>query len=71
MANVEKYFSDLADACWQLMKKKSDNIFVGDYAPEMDETPALEQEISYWYQYLIGILRWTVEIGIVDIITEV
>ena len=23
------------DACWQLPKKKADNPFVGDYAPEM------------------------------------
>ena len=37
----------------------------------MDETPDLDQELESWYQYLIGILRWVVEIGRVDIITEV
>ena len=71
MANVEKYLSELDNACWQLPKKKYNNIFVGDYAPNMDETPDLEQDLSSWYQCLIGIIRWILEIGTVDIITEV
>ena len=71
LANVEKYLAELADVCWQLPKKKSENTFVGDYAMEMDETPALDQELASWYQYLIGVLRCMVEIGIVDIITKV
>ena len=37
----------------------------------MDETPALDQYLSSWYQYLIGMLRWMVKIGREDIITEV
>ena len=37
----------------------------------MDDTPALEQELASWYQSLIGMLRWMIEIGKVDIITEV
>ena len=36
----------------------------------MEKTPALEQDLASWYQSLIGILRWMVEIGRVDIITE-
>ena len=53
------------------MKKKSENPFIGYYAPEMDNTPALDQDLASWYQSLIGILRWVVEIGRVDILTEV
>ena len=31
---------------------------------------ALEHDLSSWYQTLIGMLRWMVEIGRLDIITE-
>ena len=37
----------------------------------MNETPALEHALASWYQSLIGILRWMLEICGVDIITEV
>ena len=43
VSNVEKYLADLADVCWKLLEKKAENPFVGDYEPEMDDTPALEQ----------------------------
>ena len=39
VANVEKYLADLGDACWHFPKKKSYNLFVGDYYPGMDRTP--------------------------------
>ena len=41
MANVEKYLAELADARWHFPKKKAENPFVGDHAPDMDKTPAL------------------------------
>ena len=71
MANFEKYLAELADTRWQLPKKKSENPFVGKYAPEIDETPALEKELASWYQSFIGIIRWMVEIFRVDITTKV
>ena len=71
VANVEKYLVELGGARWQFPKNKSENTFVGDYAPETDKTPALEQELASWYQSLIGMLRFMVEIGRVNIITEV
>ena len=37
----------------------------------MDKKPELEQDIESWYQSLISMLRWMVEICRVDIITEV
>ena len=70
MANVEKYLAELFDASWQLPKKKADNLYVRDYALEMDDTPDLEQELAYCYQSLIGMLSWMMEIGRVDITTE-
>ena len=57
MANVEKHFSELAGACWQLPKKKAYNPFIGYYEPYMEKTPDLEQNLSSWYQFLIGMLR--------------
>ena len=37
----------------------------------MEDTSYLDQDLEYWYQSLIGMLRWMVEIGRVAIITEV
>ena len=68
---MEKYLAELADARRQLPKTKAENPFVGDYAPGMAATPALEQDLASLYQSLIGMLRWMVEIGRVYIITEV
>ena len=48
VTNVEKYLAELADMRWQFLKKKSENPFVGDYAPEMGDTPALEQDLASW-----------------------
>ena len=62
MANVEKYLDELDDACWQFPNKKAYNPFIWDYAPEMEYTPDLEQYLESWYQFLIGMLRWMVEI---------
>ena len=62
---------ELGDARWKLPKKKDENTFVGDNASEMSNNPALEQELASWYQSLIGMLRWMVKIGRIDIITEV
>jgi hypothetical protein len=41
------------------------------YRPELDVSPVLDAEIANYYQSLIGVLRWTVEIGRIDITTEV
>lgn len=41
------------------------------YLPELDATPMLDAEQIRTYQGYIGILRWVVELGRVDIMTEV
>ena len=68
--NVEKYAKDLGDNRWKLPSKCRDP-FELDYEPELDGTPELNAELSAWYMTLIGMLQWMVEIGRVDIITEV
>jgi hypothetical protein len=42
-----------------------------DYCPEIDVTPILPTTLASYYQGLIGVLRWTCELGRVDILTEV
>jgi len=39
-------------------------------ALELDSSPTLPSDLATWYQSLVGMLRWMVEIGRVDIITE-
>ncbi len=56
---VTTYLTNLGDRRWSMPKK------------ELDTTPTLNPELSSWYASLIGMLRWMVEIGRVDIITEV
>jgi hypothetical protein len=41
------------------------------YRPELDTSDELSPEQSSYYQSLIGILRWIVEIGCIDICLEV
>ncbi len=41
------------------------------YRPEMDVTPTLDEEGTNRFQRLIRILRWSIELGRVDILTEV
>ena len=50
VANVENYLSGLASARWQFPENKSENPFFGDYAPEIDKTPSLEQELVSLYK---------------------
>ena len=42
-----------------------------NYRPEVDVTEALEGEAASYYHSLIGVLRWIVELGRVDIDVEV
>ena len=53
VSNVERFLGELTDARCQFTKKKAENPFIWNYAPDMYETPALEHDITYWYQYLI------------------
>ena len=42
-----------------------------NYALEMDATPELKADDVQYYQELIGLLRWAVDIGRIDILIEV
>ena len=45
--------------------------YPANYRPEIDVTPTLDEEGTTKFQQLIGILRWAIELGRVDILTEV
>ena len=71
VSNVENYLAELADGRWKFPNNKAENPFVWYYVPKIDETPALEHDLESWYKSLMGMLRWTVEIVRLDIITKV
>jgi hypothetical protein len=41
------------------------------YRPELDTTPHCDEEQASCYRQIIGILRWAIELGRIDILTEV
>lgn len=51
--------------------KYTDRPMAKTYRPELDVTPVLGSELANRYQQLIGILRWAIELGRVDILLEV
>ena len=53
------------------LPKRAATPFPAGYRPEMDVTAELNHGDASFYQSYIGILRWCVELGRVDIITEV
>jgi len=66
--NVEAHLSKQGD---RKLKKQARAPFPADYVPELDTTRELDPEECSYYQSQIGILRWMVELGRTDIITEV
>jgi hypothetical protein len=67
--NVQEYLSTLPGD--QKLWKKASGPFAGGYKPELDESPELDPIRANFYQSQIGILRRCVELGRIDIITEV
>ena len=53
------------------MPKKAENPFKMGNDPELDISPELDPDAASYYLTIIGILRWMVELGRIDIITEV
>jgi hypothetical protein len=49
---------------------RSDTPMSTTYRPELDTSPEVSPEVANWYQSAIGILRWAVELGRIDLTTE-
>ena len=67
VSNVEKHLKQTN----QSLPKKATAPFRVDYRPEVDVSPELNVTDAAYYQSLIGVLRWIVELGRVDITCEV
>ena len=67
VSNVSSYLKERNLA----LPKRASAPFRGDYRPEIDFTPELNPTEAAYFQSLIGVLRWIVELGRVDITCEV
>jgi Reverse transcriptase (RNA-dependent DNA polymerase) len=54
-----------------MLKTKVSSTLPSNYSPELDTTPYLNDELANYYQIQIGVLRWAVELGRIDICAEV
>ena len=62
---------DKLQDCTYHMPTKTPAPMSNDHRPEIDISPELDAKDAAYYQSLIGILQWMVELGCVDITTEV
>jgi hypothetical protein len=58
------------DGEWYVLKSNAKNPFPTGYKPELDVTEELHPTLASRYMQLVGILRWAVEIGRIDIFLE-
>ena len=69
VCNVEDYITRNLDG--RKLKKNPTYSWPTNYTAEDDESPELPPMLASYYQHLIGILHWIVELGRVDLVTEV
>ena len=69
IANIEQFI----DSNLQGMKLRRNvkHPWPSNYTSEDDETPELDAKMANYYQHLVGVLHWGIELGRVDMITEV
>ena len=60
--NVEAYLMSEDSKCWK-MPNKADTPLTTTYRPELDISRELNVADAAYYQSVIGILRWIVELG--------
>ena len=68
--NVEEYVGKSKNSHLKI-PSKAETPLMTSYRPELDVSPELTPRDSAYYQSLIGILRWIVELGRIDICLEV
>ena len=68
--NVGAYLDSQDSKHWK-MPNKADTPLTTTYRPELDVSRELNVDDAAYYQSLIGILRWIVELGRVDVCLEV
>ena len=65
--NVESWLEQKGEK----LKTKVSCVFPSGWKPELDVTPLLKDEDASHFQQQIGVMRWMVELGRIDICTEV
>ena len=70
VANLETYLSKPEHNYWGKLPKNVNAPLPVSYRPELDVSRELTAPESAYYQSLIGILRWIVELGRIDICLE-
>ena len=55
----------------KMLKKKVSSPLAAGYRPELDGTPELDERQASYYASLMGVLRWCIELGRIDIMVEV
>ena len=68
--NVEEYVGKSENSHLKILSK-AETPLTTSYRPELDVSPELTPRDSAYYQSLIGILRWIIELGRIDIGLEV
>ncbi len=68
--NCEKHLKTHFDGRFSL-PKRADNPFSMTYEPELDDSTPLDPDAASYFQTTIGVMRWMVEIGRIDIAMEV
>ena len=69
VANVERFLQS-HPAMGKKLKSKVKSPWPSGYEPELDTSDELNAEDANFYQHLIGVLHWIVELGRVDVIAE-
>ena len=64
--NVTEYLNKRGEG----LAAKAFTLMTSGYRPEIDITPELGEEDAEYFHSLIGVLRWIVELGRVDINIE-
>jgi hypothetical protein len=54
-----------------MLKKNVSSPLASGYRLELDGTPEVNDKLSSYYSSLMGILRWCIELGRIDIVVEV
>ena len=67
VSNVEAFLK----TCDLSLPAKANTPITNNYRPELDVSPELDPDEASRYQSFIGILRWAVELGRIDICCEV
>ena len=68
--NVEEYIEKSHDKQWKI-PNKVETPMRSTYRPELDVSEELSPSDASYYQLLVRILRWIVELGCVDVCLEV